>query len=331
MSIHHLTYTERLIIEKMYNSGCSYRQIAERLNRAVSGIYREIQKGLYYKRDSDTWKDIKAYSATIAQDKAEYHATSHGRSVKLGHNYAYAEYVRCQIKNKISPDAICGSLKRKGEWTVSTSTLYRYIDQGYIPGVSNSDLLEKPLRKRKYNRVCVVKRPPAGNSIEQRPHVVKDRETFGHWEMDCVIGKSKGKGQAVLVLTERLTRYELIYKLTSKTALSVNRRMSKLISACPGLFQSITCDNGSEFSKAYELPVPVYYCHPYCSSERGSNENCNRIIRRYFHKGKSFAKLTQRDCDYVAGRINSMPRKVLNYASATDLFNEYTRSENIFS
>lgn len=326
MSFHHLTFTERLTIEKMYNSGSSYREIAAFLNRAVSGIYREIQKGIYFKRDSKTWKDIKSYSATIAQQKADFQNTSHGRPVKLGNNYKYAEYVRQQIKDKFSPDAICGSLKHKGEFTVSTSTLYRYIDQGYIPGVSNNDLLEKPNRKRTYRKVHPAKRPPVGTSIEKRPDEIKHRNTFGHWEMDCVIGHSKGKGQAVLVLTERLTRYELIFKLKEKTALSVNRKMEKLIKNSPGLFQSITCDNGSEFSSAYTLPVPVYYCHPYCSSERGSNENGNRIIRRYFPKGSDFKKLTQKDCDYVASRINSMPRKLLNYATAAELFSEQVSS-----
>lgn len=328
--IHHLSYTERLIIEKMYNKGCSYREIASRLNRAVSGIYREVQHGLYNHLDSATWNTVTRYSANIAQDHAEYQHTSHGRPVKLAHNYAYAETVRDLILSGLSPDSICGSRKSHGEWTVSTSTLYRYIDLGYIPGVSNSDLLEKPNRKRKYNRVRSAKRPPAGISIEQRPKVISHRESFGHWEMDCVIGKNKGKGQAVLVLTERLTRFELIYKLSAKTSLAVNRRVLKLLKSCPGLIQSITCDNGSEFSSAFKLPVPVYYCHPYCSSERGSNENCNRIIRRFFPKGSSFSKITQRDCDFVASRINSIPRRILNYRSSAECFSEQVSPTTFF-
>jgi len=119
MSFHHLTFTERLTIEKMYNSGSSYREIAAFLNRAVSGIYREIQKGIYFKRDSKTWKDIKSYSATIAQQKADFQNTSHGRPVKLGNNHKYAEYVRQQIKDKLSPDAICGSLLASGIFSQS--------------------------------------------------------------------------------------------------------------------------------------------------------------------------------------------------------------------
>lgn len=327
----HLTFTERLIIEKMFNSGATYRDIALRLSRAVSGIYREVQNGLYEHLDGQAWLYVRRYSATKAQDRAEYQYSAHGRSVKLGHNYTYADTVRSLIHSGYSPDAITGQLKRRGEWTVSTSTLYRYIDRGYIPGVTNHDLLEKPYRKRKYNKVRAAKRPPVGLSIEERPKSVLDRNDFGHWEMDCVIGKSVGKGQAILVLTERLTRFECIYKLTNKTSLAVYRRLNNLLSHSPSLFKSITCDNGSEFASACKLPIPVYYCHPYCSSERGSNENANRIIRRFFPKGSNFNKITQNDCDYVSRRINDMPRKILNYCTAAECFNEQVSRLELFS
>ncbi|MBQ7492035.1 MAG: IS30 family transposase, partial [Clostridia bacterium] len=89
-----------------------------------------------------------------------------------------------------------------------------------------------------------------------------------------------------------------------------------------GTFKTITVDNGSEFSAAFQLPIPVYYCHPYCSSERGSNENCNRLVRRFFPKGQSMARRTQRDADAAARAINSMHRKILGYRTAQECFEE---------
>lgn len=321
-----MTYTERLTIEKLFNSGASYRSIASYLHRSVSSIHREIKRGLYDHLDGSTWLMQKHYSAQIAHEDAEYNHSAHGRPLAIGNNHAYAKSISERIQNGESPDAICGSLRKERAWTVSTSTLYRYIDRGYIPNVTNADL-PCPRCKRRYRKVRKAKRAPVGVSIELRPYEVSARSSFGHWEMDCVIGKAKGKRQALLVLTERLTRYELIFKLSQKTAANVNRIVKSTLSKYPqGTFRSITVDNGSEFASAYQLPLPVYYCHPFCSSERGSNENANKIIRRYFRKGKSLYHVTQAQCDAVAERMNAMHRKILDYHTAQELFDAHVNS-----
>jgi len=295
-----MTWTDRLIIEKHFNAGASYRTIAQITGFTVGAVFREVQRGLYDHLDGGTYLTVKRYSAQIADDDAQFQATSRCGVVKLGHNYDFAQTVSSRILSGESPDAIVGTLKASGDWTVSTTTLYRYIDKGYIPNVTNKNLLAKCRRRRSYHRVRAA-RPPRGVSIERRPRIILDRSTFGHWEMDCVIGKSTGKGQALLVLTERLTRFEIIFKLSAKTSAIVNKKVESTLSTFPkGTFKSITVDNGSEFSAAFQLPIPVYYCHPYCSSERGSNENCNRLVRRFFPKGQSMARRTQRDADAAA-------------------------------
>ena len=319
-----LTYTERLIIEKLYNSGCTMRSIADQLSRAVSGICREIHRGLYDHLDGSTWTTEKRYSATIAQQDAEYQASAKGQEIKLGKHYDYAKTVAERIKNGESPDSIVGDLRNRGEWTVSTSTLYRYIDSGYIPGITNKDLQAKSDRKRKYNHVKPASRPPKGESIEKRPEQINDRSVPGHWEMDTVIGKASGKGEAVLVLTERFTRFEIIRKLHDKTSFAVVRALKDIITSYPdGTFQTITVDNGSEnadYQTMKTMVDEVYYCHPYCSSERGSNENQNILIRRFFPKGQSMAHRTQADADKAAYFINHMHRKILNYHTSQELF-----------
>ncbi len=322
-----MTWHTRLQIEKLYNSGSSYRQIAAKISFSVSAVYREVQRGLYDHLDGATWKLVKYYSAQIADDDAAWQATSHGRPIKLGKHYDYAHHVSARILAGESPDQIVGTLKRRGVWTVSTSTLYRYIDQGYIPDVTNKNLREKSRCKRSYHRVRKASRLAKGPCVEDRPEYISQRISPGHWEMDSVIGKAKGKAQSVLTLVERVHRYQIIIKLPDKSSSAVVRALSKLVLTYPkGTFQSITVDNGSEFQD-YDgmkaLVDEIYYCHPYSSFERGSNENANRIIRRFLPKGQSLRDRTQRDCDAVAAAMNRMHRKILGYATPKELFDEW--------
>ena len=290
------------------------------LGRSSVRDYCEVRRGLYDHLDGSSWVTVRRYSAQIADEDAQYRASARCGAIKLGCNYDYAKEVSERIRQGESPDSIVGTLRREGKWTVSTSTLYRYIAAGYIPHVTSENLREKPKHKRIYHKTR-AKRAPAGQSIEKRPEEIQKRSTFGHWELDCVIGKSEGKKEALLVLTERMTRYEMIFKLNAKTSEGVNRTLGCVLSKFPlGTFRSITVDNGSEFSQDHALPVPVYYCHPYCSAERGSNENCNRLIRRYFPKGRSMTRRTQRDADAAAEAINRMHRKILGYRTAQECF-----------
>lgn len=323
-SYRRMTYTDRLVIEKLYNAGNSYRAIARITGFHPSSIHREVQRGLYQHLNGDFYIFIARYSATIAQDDAAFQASAKGSSIKLGKRYDYAKTVADRIKSGESPDAIVGDMKAKGEWTVSTPTLYRYIDHGFIPQITNKNLLVKSCRKKRHYHRVKASHAPRGVSIERRPECINDRSVFGHWEMDLVVGK--GQQQSLLVLTERQTRYEIIRKLSSKRAFSVVSALSSAVSAFPdGTFRTITVDNGPEFSdyqSMLKLTGEVYYCHPYTSCERGSNENANRIIRRTLPKGTSFLPITQEDCDNIADRMNSMHRKILGYRSAAELFSE---------
>lgn len=325
-----MTWTDRLKIEALYNSNHTYQFIANVLGFAVSSIYTEIKHGLYPHLGAELTGRPLRYSAQIAQDYADAQATAKGVEIKLGHNYAYAQLVAELVSSGCSVDVIVNTLKRRGEWTVSTSTLYRYIDKGYIPNVTNKDLPEKSRRKRKHNEVK-AKRAPKGTSIERRPYEVNHRLTFGHWEMDSVIGRAEGQAESLLVLTERKTRYEIILRTREKTSSATVSALERTLSKFPkGTFQTITVDNGSEFQDCYGMEhdkkgnkrLQVYYCHPYTSCERGSNERNNRIIRRYFPKGQSLKRVTQKQCDYVANLINTMPRKILGYHTAQELFEQ---------
>nr|WP_325298828.1 IS30 family transposase [uncultured Dysosmobacter sp.] len=324
-----ITWIDRLYIEKHQNT-LAKSQLAKDLGCCLKTIYNEFSRGGYWHTDEyaiDRWR----YSADIAQQDYEYKQTAKGCPVKLGTRWDFIQFIESQIiDQKVSPYTALQRWKQKSNWTISLTTLYRYIDSGlYFPRLTNKHLPEKSIRqKRQYDHVRAA-RSPKGTSIERRPAEINARTTWGHWEMDTVIGKAKGKGQAALVLTERLTRFELIFKLKDKTTKSVVSTLSRLARRCdfPNIFKSITVDNGSEFQdcKGMErLNTKVYYCHPYTSCERGSNERMNRMIRRFFPKGSDFSKLKQRDCDNVAAYLNNYQRRSLGGQTPLELWLKYT-------
>lgn len=171
-----------------------------------------------------------------------------------------------------------------------------------------------------------------GKSIETRPQEVKGRGSFGHWEMDSIMG-CKGSKKALLVLTERRTRMGIVMLLEDHTAASVvkainslERRFGKLFYK---LFKSITVDNGCEFQDFEGIEAAhrrkgkrtiVFFCHPYSAFERGSNENMNRLIRRFFPKGTSFDTVKPEEVRAAERWVNNYPRKLLGWKSAAMLF-----------
>ena len=324
-----LSWNDRLYIEK-YQKVLSKRQLAADLGCCLKTVYNEFARGGYWHTNEygvDHWR----YSADIAQQDYDYKATAKGCPPKIGKRWEFIHYIEHQIiHEKASPAVALARWTKDHDWTISVNTLYRYIDCGlYFPNLTNRHLPEKPKRKRSYHQVRRASRASRGTSIERRPREINSRSTFGHWEMDTVIGKAKGKDQAILVLTERLTRYEIILKLRDKTSKSVVSTLSKLAKR-PGfsnIFHTITVDNGAEFQdcKGMEALGPkLYYCHPYCSSERGSNERMNRMIRRHFPKGHSLSKVTQKDCRAVQDWLNSYPRRALGWLSPQELWTKYT-------
>jgi IS30 family transposase len=176
---------------------------------------------------------------------------------------------------------------------------------------------------------------PKGDSIEQRPGEIGARTTAGHWEMDSVKGKIDTKA-TVLVLTERLTRDEIPIKMADGTAASVVAAIDKLEhrygQLFPKIFQTITVDNGSEFADCAGLErsclrdgekrTKVYYCHPWSSCERGSNENQNKMIRRWIPKGTPIENYTAEEIDRIGEWINDYPRGLFDWGTSAERFAE---------
>ena len=330
-----LTYNERLQIESLYNINTKISTIAKYLGHHISTIYREIQRGLYDHLNHD-YTYTKKYSSDKAQRYIDYANSSKGVQLKIGNDYDFVEYVEKMILKKYSPEALLAEIHRKKltfKTKVCVSTIYNYIDKGIFMNISTKDLTRQGKMKGKPRQERKAKRAPAGQSIEKRAQHINDRSEFGHWEMDTVIGQ-KTRGQILLVLTERKTRYQLIFKMKDKTAKStvqaINNLECKFKSKFTKIFKTITVDNGTEFSACFDLEqscirahqqrTTMFYCHPYSSWERGSNENQNAFIRRFIPKGTRIEKYTKAEIEQITTFINDYPRRMFNYSTSQELF-----------
>ena len=250
----HLTKTDRLRMEQQLKDGKGAKEIAENLGVHISTIYREKKRGQYEHRNSDWTTEIR-YSPDIAHDRYRENLKAKGPELKLGKDRKLAEYIEHKIADEqYSPAAVLGRIKAKGlkfNTTISVNTLYSYIEKGVFLRITNKDLPVKGSRKREYRHTKAQSRAPKGESIEKRPEEINNRETFGHWEMDCV-ESAKGCTTTLLVLTERLSRREITRRMEAKKAENVvaeldalEKRYGELF---PLIFKSITVDNGSEFA-----------------------------------------------------------------------------------
>ena len=296
-------------------------------------------------RNTD-WSETRKYSADKAQQKATINATAKGAPLKIGNDQAFAKFVEDMILKGFSPTAILDYIKENGlkfKTKVCRVTLYSYINKGLFLRISNKNLLRKGKRKKKHKKVRPIKQlPKIAHSIEKRPREITERITFGHWEFDTVVGTQK-KGETLLCMTERLTRMEIVFKSPDKTAAStvtmLNRLERKLGSRnFRKIFKSITCDNGTEFANTVGMEyspytgkqrTTVYYCHPYCSSERGSNENQNGFIRRFIPKGTRISNYTDRQVREIQDFINNYPRRIFDGENSLKRFQNELDKLNI--
>ena len=333
-----LTWNDRLKIEALHKIGVSPKRIAEELGFHFVTIYRELKRGQYEHLNGNDWTTEIRYSPEKSEEKKQSYLRAKGADLKIGKNREYAEFLEYMIGvKKYSPDAALFAARKEGkckDTEITRTTLYRYIEQGVFLSISNKDLPIKKNKRRK-KRTKRSAKPPCGTSIEKRPAEVKTRQVFGHWEMDSVEGAKKEK-ETLLVLTERKTRDELVRKMKDKTAASVVKALDAIerefgTSLFHRIFRTITVDNGAEFSdvagmeksiKTKRKRTQIYYCHPYSYFERGSNENQNRLIRRFYPKGCHFKTVTKEEIQAIEDWMNNYPRGILNWKTPAELFQE---------
>ena len=331
----HINYVERRQIERWYNKeGKSKKEISELLNKSERTIRREINKGLVNNLTYEL-EEITIYSADYAEKKYQYNLEAKGPELKIGNDYALVEYLENGIKKeRKSPEVLIVEIERKGlkfKTKICAKTVRNTIKLGGVFNLEAKDMIYKKKYKSKNREKTVCIAIPAEKSIEYRPKEADTREEYGHWEGDLLIGQ-KRRSAVLFTLTERKTREEIIIKLPNKEAAGVATALDKLENKYKNKFyekfKTITFDNGNEFRAYKELEksarrkkkrIEVYYAHPYCSGERGSNENNNRLIRRFIPKGTNMNNITEEFIQWIEDWMNNLPRPMFKYKTSLEV------------
>lgn len=330
----HLTLDDRGKIQALRQEGYSLREIAEKVNCSPSTVGYELKRGTPPRKSKRG--RAPSYSAKRGQKTYTQNRARCRKPHKIEDCLLFLAWVVKQIReHKWSFDACAGRAKRldlfKKEEMVCSKTLYNELVAGNLP----LSLFEFPQvlgRKKRKSKNHINKRPK-GRSIEERPAIVSERTEPGHWEIDTVVGRKRGKEAVVLTLVERVTDDYIALRIPSRTSDAVMSAMWELRLEYGDkfnvVFKSLTTDNGSEFedlSQIEQWGSMVYFAHPYSSWERPQNERHNGIFRRFIPKGVSMENYTPEDVLCFADEMNGLPRKRLGYATPEELFEVFLDS-----
>lgn len=336
----HLNLKDRHLIEHLYNTQeKSVSEIADELDKHRTTIGRELDKGKVELLNSD-YSIREEYVAKRAQEVYERNSTAKGPKLKIADDHELAEFIEKRIKeDNYSPEVIANEIKERDDFETELHwrTIYNYIDQEILM-VDKDELTYgeyKKSNKNKKREKESTKRRKEGRRISDRPEAADNRTELGHWEMDLVEGK-KGKDEPfLLVLTERYSRKEIIEKLSDKTQESVIKGLDRIerrkgVREFRRQFKTITTDNGKEFYDYEGIETSFtgssiprtkhYYADSYCSWQRGSNENLNKMIRRFIPKGTSFKGFSRNEIKEIQEWMNTYPRKMFDFKTAQEVF-----------
>lgn len=327
-----LSFVEREEISKGIYAREKLSQIAERLNRHPSTITREIARQVKRRR----W----CYSAVKGNVIAKENRKKSGRVKKIEANPQLLVYIQSGLKKEWSPDEISNRLKLEHpndlNMRISHESIYQYL-YCLARGELKKELMRGLRRERKerLSRFALHSRRSGITdiiSISERPEEAEGRIVPGHWEGDLIIGKNHASALGTLV--ERTTRLTLLVPLKKKDAMSVRIAFAKAFKRIPNkMKKSLTYDRGLEMAQhklfTEETKIQVYFADPYSPWQRGTNENTNGLIRQYFPKGTDFSKVTLASIRHAEKRLNSRPRKILEYRTPSERFYELTTGQEI--
>ncbi len=203
---------------------------------------------------------------------------------------------------------------------IAYKSIYNWIDQGLLD-LQLQDLPDHGIRRHRAKE----KRGTFshGRSIEERPADIETRQEFGHFEADTVLS-GKRKGQAIATFVERKSRLTIVKRLNGRDSQSMKQAAVELAHQLNGKLKTLTVDHGKEFAdyRAIEklTGTQVYFAHAYSPHERGSNENRNRVLRRFIPKGKPIGELSDNELVHINWYLNSRPLRCLNWHSPIEIF-----------
>lgn len=318
-----LTLEERQVIYLYRSRGMGVREIAKSLKRAPSTISRELKRNRPPQRlhGMDSWSRAKqAHDTALARRKR-----ARLKRVRLK-SWVIQGLVEQKIRDGLTPELVSGRLYLEHGIRISHEAIYRWIYD------IKRELIEFLWRKGKRYQRGGKKRTRAlpkvaapKLSIEMRPAVANERREFGHWEVDCIL--SRQSKTCLLVIQERVSRFFFVVKLPFCRVEEAQREIVRILSSLPKHWvKSLTCDNGAEnwghelISK--QLDIPVYFCHPYCSSERGGIENRNGVLRKFFPKKTNFTLVSEQELNQVREQLIHRPMRCLGYFTPYEIFHE---------
>jgi transposase, IS30 family len=321
-----LSLAERIEIYRLHADGKSQRCIAAVVGRSAATISRELKRN---SKASKKWAG--GYDPQRAQQlMLRRHAR--GRAHKLERQPELRKKVLQRLSEGWSPEQIAGRMALEpGGDRISYESIYRYI---YWRSWSFCETLHRWLPRQKYRR---GKRQPNGRwsktsiaeriSIHDRPSVVENRTRTGDWEAD-LMSFSK-PGQYLLVAQERRSRRALLVRQMARTAQSVADNLSAMVEAMPPhACQSITFDNGTEFSKHYLLShrfgIQTWFCDTHSPWQKGGIENAIGRLRRQLPRNTDLDALSAERIAICLERFNDTPRKCLGFRTPNEVFLQHT-------
>lgn len=329
MRYNHFTIEEREIVQEMLWQKASIRTIARALNRSPSSVSRELKKNTPLRHDR--------YTPRLAHGRALLHRARRGREERLK-NETLREYVASHLKLGWSPEQIAATSKNAAGTSISHEAIYQYVyhqvyrnGHGYVkPGREDLRPYLAYRRKRRIRKgLRKTYRIDKGllPSIDERPKEADERSEVGHWEDDTIV--SRASCQRLKTTNERVSGLVFIGKVKNGTKEESNQITCKQLGNVAAEWRkTLTRDRGSE-NLGYEelekkLGIRCFFAHAYHSWERGSNENANGLIRRFFPKKTDFQNVTDEEIQRVEYLLNSRPRKRLDWKTPYQVFYEVT-------
>jgi IS30 family transposase len=322
-----LNLMEREELSRRLAAGSSLRATARALRRAPSTLSRELGR---------QGASARTYRAVAAHQRACRRARQPRKPRTLAVHDRLRRAVLTLLAQRWSPEQIAHGLPQRypddPTMRISHEAIYTYL---YVlpRGALKRELARYLRRRHRFRRprkVRLCSRPIGQDlvSMEERPAEVADRTVPGHWEGDLLVGHANASALGTLV--ERTTRFTLLVPLKAKDAVTVRQAFAREVRTLPAqLRRSLTYDQGSEMREhrlfTKQTKMRVYFAHPQCPWERGTNENTNGLLRQFFPKGTRFQQLSRREIKRVQAMFNDRPRKVLHWHSPAHAFNQLLR------
>ena len=302
----HLSREERYQIHSLLKANHTISEIARLLGRSRSTISRELNRG----------RGQRGYRAEQACRKAAQRA-QRSRNARRVSAQVWGDVV-FYLGLQWSPEQIAQKV------AVSHESVYLrvYADKAAGGKLHQNLRSQKPRRKRYLHGRDRRGQIPNRRPISERPGHIEERKQVGHWEGDTVIGAAHK--QAIVTLVERKSGYAVLAKVSNKTADLVGQAIEDKLGPLAARVKPLTVDNGKEFANHQAidqaLGIQTYFADPYCSWQRGSNENFNGLLRQYIPKKRRMETVTDEELAMIQNRLNHRPRKRLGFKTPHEVF-----------